>query len=157
MFSPNQEIWRFAQDNNELGDWLSYAEELVKQWADQNKDDVSFETTFEIVIASFLLIDNLLPQSAVNALARTTLQTINEAEDKKYVLESLKISPPPPGRKRTLERFLRHHEVRQHIDSGLPKSEAYELVALKYSKSTDTIRRAYERAIKRQQEQKGGN
>ena len=70
MFSSDHAIWKFADAGDELDDWLPYAEDLIQKWSTQNNNEVKFQTSFEIIIAAFLLIYvllSLLTNSIVNA------------------------------------------------------------------------------------------
>lgn len=155
MFLPKHAIWKFANAGDELDDWLPYAEDLIRKWSTQNKDEVKFKTTFEIIIAAFLLKDDLLPASARAAFAEVMFKAIDEATTKKLRFKSLLIHPPKPGRKENrTETFIKHHEVRTLIQEGKTATEAYRLVAEKHFKSPDTIRREYERIIKKRSERK---
>ena len=146
MFSTQHEIFKRAWLLETLDEWLPLAENLVEKWATQSRDEIKFETTFEITIASLLLIDDLLPPSARQAFAMLTLDVINEAKSKNIVLATLQFAPPTQGRKKgrtTGNNRLR--DVRDLIDSGMNVTQAYELVANKYHKSPSTIRRDFER------------
>lgn len=86
-------------------------------------------------------------------MARLTLQTISEVEDKKLGIDCLHISPPKPGRQEN--RRLKGQilfAVRDLIKSGYSKTDAYNEVSQQYFKSPDTVRRMYERAIKRSEQ-----
>jgi hypothetical protein len=158
MFTPDHEIWKFAYAADELSDWLGYAEDLVRKWTSQGDDEVKFRTTFEIILASLLLIDDLLPPSARKALARVTLETIAQLDNKKVAIECLHIEPPQPGRK--IDTHFKGQVlfgVRELLKTGLSKTEAYKAVAAQQFKSPDTIRRIYERAMKRRRDQHRGN
>lgn len=160
MFSSNHAIWKFANAGDELDDWLPYAEELVQEWSTKNHDEVKLQGTFEIIIAAFLLIDDLLPAAAKAAFAKVMLATIDEASNKKLHLKSLSITPPRPGRKENRTgTFIKCLEVKALIQDGKTTTEAYKMVAEKYFKSPDTIRREYERIVKKQTKRKetGGN
>lgn len=150
MFSSKHVIWKIANIYGELDDWLPHAEYLIGEWSIQNSDTVEFKNTREIIIAGWLLEDDLLPASARAAFARLMLKTINEADDKKIRLDCLHIKPPKPGRKENRgEAFTRIRAVRLLIQEGISYTEAYGIVAEKHHKSPDTIRRDYERAKKR--------
>lgn len=156
MFSSEHAIWKFAYAGDELDDWLTYAEDLVRKWSTQNSDDVEFPGTFEIILAAFLLEDDLLPASARVAFAKVMLETINEATSNKLSIKSLHIQPPKPGRKKNpKETRFRFHEVKTLIQEGTSATEAYKVVAKKHFKSPDTIRRDFERIAKRLRKQKG--
>lgn len=158
MFTPDHEIWKFANAGDELDDWLCYAEDLIEQWASQSENEIKFKTTFEIILASLLLMDDLLPQAARKAFAGLTLETITEIKNKKVAIECLHITPPPPGRKEDLHakgQIL--FGVRSLLKTGLSKTEAYEVVAAQHFKSPDTIRRMYERALKGKRKRNRGN
>ncbi|WP_158675241.1 hypothetical protein [Thiohalobacter thiocyanaticus] len=158
MFTPDHEIWKFAYAGDELDDWLPYAADLVATWTSQSQNEVKFKTTFEIILASLLLMDDLLPPSARKAFAVLTAETITEIENKKVVIECLHITPPPPGRKEdTHFRAQVLFAVQQLLKTGLSKTEAYEAIATKHHKSPDTIRRMYERALKRRRDHNRGN
>ena len=155
MFSSNHAIWKFANAGGELDDWLPYAEELVQEWSTKSHDEVKLQGTFEIVLAAFLLIDDLLPASAKAAFANVMLATIDEASNKKLCLKSLSITPPKSGRKANRKAtFMKCWEVRALIQEGKTSTEAYKVVAEKYFKSPDTIRREYERIVKKQTKRK---
>ncbi len=83
MFTPNHEIWKFAQYWDKLDDWLPYAESLIEKWFNQIVDEIELSTTFEIIIASYLLMDDLLPASAKKAMAYLVLETISQVTEKK--------------------------------------------------------------------------
>ena len=152
IFSSVHEIWKFANGNGELDDLLPYAEDLVNKWANQSGDEIEFQSTFEIALASYFLMDDLLPKAAKKAFAKITIDVISEADDQKLTLKSLFIHPPPPGRKRDkISSFIRMREVIKLIKEGHKNQAAYELVATEHHKSPDTIRRDYERYIKRRQ------
>ena len=152
IFSSEHAIWKFANAGGELDDWLPFAEDLVNSWANQSSDEIKFQSTFEIILASYLLMDDLLPQAAKKAFANLTLDVISDADDQKLTLKSLFIHPPPPGRKRDkISYFIRMHEVIKLIKEGHKNQSAYDLVATEHHKSPDTIRRDYERYIKRRQ------
>lgn len=149
-------IWKFADWWDELDDWLPYAEDLIKKWASQSSEEIKFGE-FEIRIASFLLMDDLLPLSAKKAFANLMLDAMFEAKEKKLSLAALHIHPPRPGRKEDRQAiFIRMSEVFELIKEGHQKQEAYELVAKKHHKSPDTIRREYERWMKKRRERKNG-
>lgn len=155
MFSPDHAIWRFAYAGDELDDWLPYAEELIQKWSQQSCNEVKFQNTFEIVLAAYLLKDDLLPASARIVFAETMLKTITEADLNKLRLKCLHIHPPEPGRKRNpVETFFRWHEVNDLIQNGKTATEAYYEVAEKHFKSPDTIRREYERISRKTRERK---
>ncbi len=160
MFSPSHEIWKFAYAGDELDDWLPYAEDLIRKWSTQNNDEVEFQSTFEIIIAAFLLMDGLLPASAGAAFAKVMLGTIDEADNNKLRLKCLHIRPPKPGRKENrTATFIKCREVMALIQKGVTATEAYKVVAEKHFKSPDTIRREYERIILKERKRKetGGN
>ena len=156
MFSSNHEIYKFAWAGDELDDWLPYAEELVNKW--NTDEEVIFDSSWDIILASLLLMDDLLPPAARKSIAKILLETIADARDRKIRISALKIELPPPGRKK--DRYLqasRHREVDKLIDEGLSKTDAYIKVGEKHNKSADTIRRSYERMIKNRQENKREN
>ena len=151
MFSPEHAIWKFANAGDELDDWLTYAETLVKQWAKQSSLEVKFEGVFELYLAALLLKDDLLPASARMVLGELMLKAINEASNKKLTIESLGIHPPKPGRHKITPHTLGYiiHSVSGIIRSGETATEAYKVVSEKLCKTPDTIRRIYEREMKR--------
>lgn len=158
MFSSEHAIWKFAWAGDELDDWLPYAEDLTKKWSAQNADEIKFGGTFEIILASLLLEDDLLPASARVAFAKLMLEVVNETTTNKYRLQCLYITPPKPGRKKTPNRnIFVLKEVISLLKSGATASQAYEVVAAKLFKSPDTIRRIYERWVKKksQREKQG--
>jgi len=150
IFSSGHEIWKYAYYHDKLDDWLPYAEDLIQNWS--SKNEVYFTSTFEITIASLLLLDDLLPLSARNACAMLLIATIKESAEKKYDIESLKLSPPSPGRKKINihQKGIILFAIRDCVKAGLSPTDAYRIVADKHFKSPDTIRRMYERAIKKQ-------
>ena len=151
MFTSEHEIWKAAYVNGELTDWLSYAEDRIAYWSSQN--EVTFQTTWEIIVAAMLMVDNLLPKAARAALAKTTLETIAEADRQRYTLQALKVSPGAPGRKTDRrEKGAILFKVRDLIKEGMTKTAAYERVANIHHKSPETIRRLYERALKAQRQ-----
>ena len=58
MFSPEHAIWRFVDSGDELDDWLPYAEDLIRKWAVQNREEIKFDP-FQIILAALLLKDDL--------------------------------------------------------------------------------------------------
>lgn len=160
MFSQDHEIWKLAWAADELDDWLPYAEDLVLKWSAQSGDEVKFVRTFDIILAAFLLKDDLLPAPARVAFAGVMLKAIDEASENKLKLECLGVSPPKSGRKENrTATFVRLHEVKALIQEGKSATEAYKAVAEKHHVSLDTIRRGYERARKKSRDRKeaGGN
>ena len=151
-FSPEHSIWKYANWADELDDWLNHAEYLICKWSEQPANEVKFVSTFQIIIAAHLLIDNLLPASARLAFVDVMLSTVKEASDKKLTLKALKISPAKPGRKRDAAHFNRCHEVKELLQTGMAVTQAYLVVAEKFHKSPDTIRRDFERVIKKSKE-----
>ena len=150
MFSSEHAIWKFADAGDELDDWLPYAEDLVRKWSAQNSNEVKFSDTFDIILAAFLLEDDLLPASARAAFAKLMLETVDEAESNKLRIKSLDIYPPKPGRKRNRgESYFRFRELKALIQEGKTTTEAYKVVAEKHFKSPETIRRDYERLVKK--------
>lgn len=149
MFSSKHAIWKFANAGDELDDWLPYAEELVHGWAAQNCDEVKFRNTFDIILAAYLLEDELLPPSARAAFSQLMLTVISEVTTKKLEVDSLHIQPPKPGRKSDRRQtFVRLHAVKTLVAAGTSETEAYRLVGERHFKSPDTIRREYERIVK---------
>lgn len=156
MFSPEHAIWKFANAGDELDDWLLHAKRLVEEWVALNSNEIKFHDTFDIMLASLLLEDGLLPASARAAFAKLMLETIDEAESNKLRLRCLHIHPPKPGRKNIrIESYLRMREVRNLIQQGKTATVAYGEVAEKYFKSPDTIRRDWERIAQKRQKPKG--
>ena len=147
MFTSDHMIWKYAYYHDELDDWLPYAEDLIKKWSTAN--EVIFKDTFEIILASLLLIDDLLPSVAKKAYSEVMLDTINQAVESKYTLDSLHIAPPKPGRKedRHLQGLILWAVI-GHLKKGLSKTEAYQLVAEEYFKDPSTVRRLFERKTK---------
>lgn len=155
MFSPEHAIWQFANAGDEIEDWLPYAEDLIRIWSTQNSDDVKFATTFEIILAAYLLKDGFLPESASTALGELVLKTIDEVHSKKLGIKCLMIYPPAAGRKKNrTQPFIRFHEVDDLIREGKTATEAYAIVAEKHFKSPDTIRRDYERIVAKMRKRK---
>lgn len=156
MFSSEHAIWKFANACAELDDWLPYAEDLVREWSVQNSSEVRFQGgTFDIVLAALLLEDDLLPVSARVAFAKLMIETIDEASVSKLRIKCLHIYPPKPGRKENrTETIIRFHEVKTLIQEGKAATEAYRVVAEKHFKSPNTIRRDYERIVKKMQKRK---
>lgn len=151
MFSSEHAIWKFASGGDELDDWLPFAEDLIMTWSTQKVGEVKFLNTFEIILAAYLLEDDLLPASARAAFAKLMLETIDETRINKLRVRCLYVSPKAPGRnKDATGAFFRFREVKALIQEGMTKSEAYAVVAKKLFKSPDTIRREYERMIKKE-------
>jgi hypothetical protein len=151
MFSSKHAIWKFANAGDELDDWLPYAEELVRKWAKQSSLEIKFKGVFELYLAVLLLKDDLLPASARMVLGELMLKTIIEAMDKKLTIESLGIHPPKSGRRKINPQTLGYimHKVSRIIRSGKTATEAYKVVSEELCKTPDTIRRIYEREMKR--------
>lgn len=157
MFSSAHMIWKWACQGDGLNDWLPYAEELVNKWASQSDEEVKFESEFDIRIAAFLLVDDLLPSPARRAFGNLMLHTMAEAKTKKLTLTTLGIRPPRPGRKEDRTAiFIRNRAVIELIEQGRSKQDAYELAAKQFHKSPDTLRRDYERYLKRRKRTKPG-
>ncbi len=152
MFSSEHAIWKFANAGGELDDWLPYAEDLIREWSVQNKEEIKFDR-FQITLAALLLKDNLLPAPARAAFADAVWEAMNDAIEKKYTLKSLHIHPPKSGMKKmTLQRLgFIMHSVSGIIRSGKTATQAYQEVADKCFVSPDTIRRVYERQMKKSQ------
>ena len=156
MFSSKHAIWKFAFAGDELDDWLPYAEGLVEEWATLNSDEVRFHNTFDIILAALLLEDDLLPASARAAFAKVMLDAMDEAISNKLKLKALHIHPPKPGRKENRgETYFRSHEVKVLIQEGKTATEAYKAVGERHFKSPETIRRDYERIVKKTPTRKG--
>lgn len=155
MFSPEHAIWRFAYVADRLDDWLLYAEELVQKWSIQDKNEIELQKDFDLVIASLLLKDGLLPASANAAFADAVLSEIAKAAANEAIVKRL-CNPEKPGRKKISkqEAFHRSWAVTQRIREGMTASAAYKEVAEKYCKAPDTIRREYERAQKERNKRK---
>ena len=155
MFSSEHAIWKFADAGDKLDDWLPYAEDLVRKWSKQESREVEFRSTFEIILASYLLKDDLLPAPARVAFAEVMFEIIDEASSAKLKIKRLHIKPPKPGRKKnkaeTLKRFC---EVKDLIQDGTAVSQAYKVVAEKHFKSPETIRRDCERFVKKMSKSK---
>jgi hypothetical protein len=100
MFSREHVIWKFANEGDELDDWLPHAEDLVRIWSSQSSEEVKFKNAFQIILASLMLEDNLLPPSARTAFARLMLDARDEAEVAKLTINCLHVHPPKPGRKK---------------------------------------------------------
>ncbi len=149
MFTSEHQLWHFANYGDELDDWLLYAEDLVKQWSIEK--DVVFKDTFQIIIASYLLMDDLLPSSARISFSQLMLDTISESIDKKIAMKQLMINKPNRGRKKRsrADEFIILHDVCTYLKQGSSKTNAYSLVSKKHFKSPDTIRRMFERATKK--------
>ena len=151
MFSSDHAIHKIAVCVGEADDLLPYAEELVLKWSTQDCDEVELAGS-DLAIAALLLEDNLLPSSARVAFARLMLKTIEEARENRLTLKCLGFRTPKPGRKKTdlAETGYRLHKVYQLINTeGMTPNDAYDIVAKECFKSPDTIRREYERAMKK--------
>ncbi len=148
MFKPEHMIWKAADYNDELSDWLGHAEYLIDKWS--SSETVQFEHSDQIFFASLLLMDDLLPPAARKAIGKLTIEAMTEAKEKKYKIDALGIKPPKSGRKenRTNIIFI-VHAVRDLLLTGKSKTEAYNQVAEEESKSPDTIRRIFERTVKK--------
>lgn len=150
MFSSEHAIWKFAYAGDELDDWLPHAEWLISEWAKQTVEEVRFENTFDVILAALLLEDGLLPNSATAAFAKLMIETIGEVMTKKNRVDCLHIEPPKPGRQENRrETGIRLFRVKSLIAEGKTATEAYNLVSEEHCKSPETIRREYERAIKK--------
>ena len=152
MFSSEHAIWKFAYAGDELDDWLPYAEDLIRKWSVQNKDEIKFDS-FQIALAALLLKDDLLPAPARTAFADAVWEAMNDAFEKKYTLKSLHIHPPKSGMKKMTPERLGFiiHSVSGIIRSGKNSTQAYQEVADKCFVSPYTIRRVYERQKKKNQ------
>lgn len=148
IFKEGMQIWKIAFNQPDADDFLSFAEDRLKAWQ-QAEDSIEFKDPDEIAIACLLLEDDLLPDKAAKALAGTMLNTLHECREKRLTIESLKIQPPRSGRKEN--RAGKGHillSTSKLIKQGIPKQQAYDIVANQFYKSPDTVRRIYERAIK---------
>ena len=152
MFSSKHAIWKFADAGDESDDWLPYAEDLIRQWSVQNKDEIRFDE-FQIVLATLLLKDDLLPAPARAAFAKAVWEAMNDALKKKYTLKSLHIYPPKSGRQKMTQIRLGFimMSVSRLIRSGKNATQSYQEVADKLFVSPDTIRRVFERQKKKSQ------
>lgn len=157
MFLSEHAIWKFANAGDELDDWLPYAEDLVRKWSVQSKDEIKFDS-FQIVLAALLLKDDLLPASARAAFADAVWEAMNDAIENKYTLKSLHIHPPRAGMKKMPLHQLGFimRSVSRIIRSGKTATQAYQEVADELFKSPDTIRRVYERKMKESQSRFAG-
>lgn len=157
MFTSEHEFWKTACAAGQLDDWLPYAEELIRKWASQESDEVEFSSTWEVLIAISALKDDLLPASARVAISELMNKVIDEARTKNIRLDCLHIAPAKPGRKSDrIQVFWRFNEVKELLRQGSTTAEAYEIVARKYFKSPDTIRREFERSKKKNQKNANG-
>ena len=155
MFSSEHAIWKFAYAGDKLDDWLPYAEDLIWKWSKQESREVEFRSTFEIILASYLLKDDLLPAPARVAFAEVMFKIIDEVSSAKLKIKCLHIKPPKPGRKENrAETNQRFCEVKDLIQDGTAVSQAYKVVAKKHFKSPETIRRGYERIVKNMSKKK---
>ena len=158
VISSEHEIWRIADAYGELDDWLPYAEDLIEEWAGQNENQVRFMNPFAIILASYLLMDDLLPASARKAFAKLVLDAFDQSKEAKGDLTIRKKHKARPGRKKDAMRAngSRLLKVKQLIKEGHKITDAYDLVAKELHKSPDTVRRDYERAIKKIKQNKKG-
>lgn len=149
-------IYKFAYYHDELDEWLSFAEELIERWEsmtfDHKKSDEAeylksfFTIPFEFRLATFMLMDNFLPESARIAYGYSILDAQLFLKDKNVICPSLHIEAKPKGRKRNhKEKLARGRLVIELIKEDKPLKEVYETVAEKFNKSPETIRREYER------------
>ena len=76
------------------------------------------------------------------------MAAMSEARDKRLRIEALKIELPPAGRKRDDSKAHYFWTVQDLLKQGVTKREAYSIVAERYFKSPDTIRRVVERTEK---------
>lgn len=112
------------------------------------------ETPDELRWAADLLSINLLHGAARRAFAQYMLAAMDEAINRKYTLKSLGIKPEKPGRKSATQAiFQRNREVNKKIKELGDKTKAYREVAEKHHLAIDTIRRTYERQMKKQETQ----
>ena len=119
--------------NDDLGDNLEYIKLFFK-----DEDD--------FYIAGLLLIDGLLPIQAREAYVQCVINTQAFLSDKKVVCEDLFVMPSKRGRKSIKNEMIqRIKDVQKAMDTGLSITESYKLVASKYNRSIDTIRRDFER------------
>jgi len=152
LFNPEHMIWQYANYHDELDDILPNVEYLIGQWEAREYETGQpfFKDRREIHMASLLLHDDLLPDAARKAFSYLMLDAIIEADDKKIKLQSLYVSPPKRGRKSSVNLLGRRFETHRLINKeGCSASEAYKKIADKHCVSVDTIRRDYERNIKK--------
>jgi len=153
VFNSEHEIWKYANYSHDgLDHTLDCVLEKIGEWEIRNPQlgEPFFTSKYEILIASLLLHDDLLPDAAIRAFSKLMLDTIIEANDKKIKLQSLYVSPPKRGRKSSGSLLYRRFETHRLIHKeGRSTSKAYKKIADKHCVSVDAIRRDYERNIKK--------
>ena len=154
-FKSHHKVWNVGWYYDDVDDYLSYVNICLEKWV-QNKYDHEipfFEDKYEIQVASLLLYDNLLPTEARKAFSMLAITAMKEISDTKQQSNVFHIKKPAKGRKKDefLERQLLSG-VAKLIKAGTLKTEAYKIVAQENNKSPDTVRRRYERFMKRRKQ-----
>ena len=158
QFNEGMMIWQYAWYHDDLDGYLEHASQLIIEWTDPLIDinsfkeapDTFFKNEFDFEIALYLLNDGLLPLNAQMILAHAVLLGRINLISRNIKSEMLKVSKVrKAGRPSVKVELTRSIDVLKLLELGLPRSEAYERVAAQYCKSTDTIRRAFERQVKR--------
>ncbi len=150
MFTSNHAIWKYALATDDPDNMLMHVEYLISEWESHNIGLVKFQSAFQIMLASYLLEDNLLPSAARTAFARMVIEVMTAARRDKLKIKPLHIYPPKPGRKASSSEIsFRNYQVSELIRGGATANQAYAVVANERYKSIDTIRRDYERSRKR--------
>jgi hypothetical protein len=157
-FTSDMMIWQYAYYHDELEDYLSQADYLLEQWNDPKIDvdefignpNTFFSSEFDFQLALYLLHDGLLPRKVQMILAESVLLGRLDLRSKNVQCDMLKVSKEKnPGRPTGQLENTRFREVLELLKVGISRSESYERVAVKYFKSPDTIRRGFERMLKR--------
>ncbi len=155
-FTHDTMTFKFAYQNNEIEDWLTFANDLIERRESMSFDikqsdkidylKTFFTQPFEFRLATFMLMNRLLPDSARQAYGFCIIKSQFILKDKKVVCPSLFVNGQTKGRKGIhKEKLNRNRIVIEMIKQGKPLKEVCELVADKYNKSPDTIRREHER------------
>ena len=125
-------------------------ENHYRNWQSQSHiQEYKFQSEFDLWLAAIFLESSAyqLPNNIIRALGSTIISSMNEADSKKYSLETLFIAPPKAGRKKEDHSATIHTVMREIIVSKRDRNEVYAEVAKARNKSTDTIRRIYERFV----------
>jgi hypothetical protein len=152
-------IFQFALMNDEIEDWLAFTDGLIEKWESMTFDSSKlsddnylysfFKNSFEFRLATLLMMDGLLPESARIAYGTSIVEAQYDLKNKKIVCPNIFVNGDKRGRKSShRNKIKRIKDVRFKIEQGVSLKQTYQEVANKYHKSTDTIRRDYERWYK---------
>lgn len=109
-------------------------------------------TEFDNYCLKLFLEDGLLekPENVLFAYIDLLEKISKECSNKKTYLDSLGQEAPNSGAKKNKHlKATMLFSTKKYLNEGISKGGAYEMVAKEVNRSPDTVRRTYERAIKR--------